>query len=173
MNPSMQRYLDAASGLTSLTRAKAEQVVKQLVRSGEAAGDQVGELVDDLLVRQRHNRDAMASMIRSESARAVKAMGLASSSEVERLQKQVAELKRELVTIDDERTRGATGGGTRSGAKKSTAKKATAKKSTAKKATAKKSTAKKSTAKKATAKKATAKKSTAKKATKRTAGGAS
>jgi polyhydroxyalkanoate synthesis regulator phasin len=163
MNPSLQRYSEAASGLTNLTTAKAEQIVKQLVRSGEAAGDQVGDLVEDLLERSRSNRDSLAALVRAETTRAVKAMGLAPAKDVERLQKQVADLKRELVAID--RESGAGRAPTTSTAKKSTAKKSTAKKSTAKKSTAKKSTAKRSTAKKSTAKKSTAKKSTAKKST--------
>jgi polyhydroxyalkanoate synthesis regulator phasin len=158
MNRSVQRYLEAASGLTNLTANKAEQVVKQMVKSGEAAGDQVGELVDDLLDRQRKNRDAVAALVRSETVRAVRAMGLATTSEMERLQKQVADLKRELARVQREDTSAAP-------AKKTTAKKST--KKTAKKTTpAKKSAAKKSTKKTAPAKKST--KKTSKKATKKT-----
>jgi polyhydroxyalkanoate synthesis regulator phasin len=153
VNKAMQRYVEAASGLTNLTTAKAEQIAKQLVKSGEAYTDQVGDIVDDLLERQKKNREAMAALVKSETTRAVRAMGLATSTEVERLQKQVADLKRELSRVERERAKAA---------KKSTAKKSTAKKSTSKKA-AKKSAAKKSTGKKASTKKA-AKKSTSKKA---------
>jgi DNA-binding protein HU-beta len=158
MNKALQRYVEAASGLTNLTTAKAEQIAKQLVKSGEAATDNVGEIVEELLERQKKNREAMAALVKSETTRAVRAMGLATNTEVERLQKQVADLKRELSRVERER------GGAKKTAKKSTAKKATkkaTKKSTAKKASkkaAKKSTAKKSTAKKASKK--TAKKST-------------
>lgn len=155
MNSALQKYLEAASGLTNLTAAKAERIVKQLVRSGEAAGDQVGDMVDDLLSKQKQNRDAVASLVKSETTRAVHAMGMATSSEVERLQKQVAELRRELSRLERE-----TGAGP---AKATTAKRAT------KKATAKKAT--KRAAKKAT-KKATAKKAT-KRATKKSTGGGS
>jgi TlyA family rRNA methyltransferase/putative hemolysin len=88
-------------------------------------------------------------------------MGLVTSEEVERLQKQVADLKREVSAA---RGGGARPGGTREEdrAKKATAKKTAAKKAAAKKTTAKKATAKKATAKKTAAKKATAKKTTAK-----------
>jgi polyhydroxyalkanoate synthesis regulator phasin len=157
MNKALQRYLDAASGITNLTTNKAEQVVKGLVRSGEAAGDQAEHMVKDLLDRQQRNRDAIVALVKSETTRAVRAMGLATGTEVERLQKQVADLKRELTRVEREAA------AAEAAAKK--AEKSTAKKSTAKKATAKKSTAKKSTAKKSTAKKSTAKKSTAKKST--------
>ena len=140
MNSALQKYLDAASGLTNLTTTKAEQVAKGLVRSGEAAGDQVQDLVDDLMTRQRKNREAMVALIKSETNRAVHSMGLATSKEVERLQKQVADLKRELAKVS----------GAPAPAKK-TAKKTAAKKTAAKKTAAKKTAAKKTAAKKTTA----------------------
>jgi polyhydroxyalkanoate synthesis regulator phasin len=158
VNNALQRYVEAASGLTNLTTAKAEQIAKQLVKSGEAYSDQVGDIVDDLLERQKKNREAMAALVKSETNRAVRAMGLATSTEVERLQKQVADLKRELSRVERERAKAA---------KKSTAKKSTAKKSASKKSS--KKAAKKSTSKKSAAKKGTSKKSAAKKSTKKAA----
>jgi polyhydroxyalkanoate synthesis regulator phasin len=154
VNRAVQRYVEAATGLGNLTTSKAEQIAKQLVRSGEAAGDQVGDLVDDLLDRQRKNREAVTALVRSETSRAVRAMGLATSREVERLQKQVADLKRELTRVGRSAptaTAAASATVPASAAASTAAKKSTAKKSTAKKSTAKKSTAKKSTAKKSTA----------------------
>jgi polyhydroxyalkanoate synthesis regulator phasin len=154
VNKAMQRYVEAASGLTNLTTAKAEQIAKQLVKSGEAASDQVGDIVEELLDRQKKNREAMAALVKSETTRAVRAMGLATSTEVERLQKQVADLKRELSRVERERAK--------------TGKKAASKKSSTKKA-AKKSTAKKAASKKSSSKKA-AKKSTKKSAAKKSSG---
>lgn len=148
MNEAIQKYLEAASGVTNLTKSKAEQIAKQLVRSGEAASDQVGEVVDQLMERQRKNQEAVTALVRSETSRAIRAMGLASRSEVERLQKQVADLKREVATMDPPSRS--------SGPAKKTAKKSAAKK-TAKKTPGKK-TAKK-TGKKTTAKKAAKKSS--------------
>lgn len=156
MNSALQKYIEAASGLTNLTASKAERIVKQLVRSGEAAGDQVGEMVDDLLSKQKQNRDAVGALVRSETTRAVHAMGMATSAEVERLQKQVAELRRELSRLEREAA--------------ARPAKATVRKGTAKKA-AKKRSAKKSTAKKGTAKKGT--KKATKKATRKSTGGGS
>jgi polyhydroxyalkanoate synthesis regulator phasin len=79
VNPALQRYVDAATGLTEITTAKAEQIAKQLVKSGEAAQDQMGELVDELLERQKKNREAIASLVKTETNRAVRAMGLATT----------------------------------------------------------------------------------------------
>lgn len=131
VNPALQRYVDAASGLTNLTTAKAEQIAKQVVKSGEAAQDQMGELVDDLLERQKKNREAIASLVKTETNRAVRAMGLASSKELERVQRELASVKRELARVE----------GQVGTVKKKTAKKAT-KKAGAKKAGAKKATKK-------------------------------
>lgn len=148
MNSAVQKYLDAASGLTNLTKNRAERIVKQLVRQGEAAGDQVGDLVEELLGRQRRNRELLTQMVKSETKRAVRAMGLATNVEVERLQKQVADLKREVT-----RAAGSTSDAGAAPAKKA-ARKSSAKK-TARKTSARKSPAKKTARKAVTGKKAT------------------
>jgi polyhydroxyalkanoate synthesis regulator phasin len=192
VNRALQRYLEAASGLTNLTASKAEQIVKGLVRSGEEAGDQVGDLVEDLLERQRRNREAITALVKSETTRAVRAMGLATGKQVERLQKQVVDLKRELRRVEQEtgtedvreqpsaprvkktavmRTATESAPETKATAKRASGKKATAKKASGKKATAKKASGKKATAKKASGKKATAKKASGKKATAKKATG--
>ncbi|MFA9445149.1 phasin family protein [Egicoccus sp. AB-alg6-2] len=173
MNDALQRYIEAASGLTQVTAKKAERIVKNLVRSGEAAGDQVGDLVDDLLERSGRNREAIVALVKAESTRAVRSMGLATNKELERVQKQVSDLKRSLsrsgrATSDG--SDGAPSATTPVAAKKTAAKKTAAKKTAAKKTAAKKTAAKKTAAKKTAAKKTAAKKTAAKKtAAKKTA----
>jgi polyhydroxyalkanoate synthesis regulator phasin len=158
---SFQKYLDAGVAFTNLTRARAEELVSDLVQSGEFRGDARAK-VDELIERSRKSQEAMFAQVRQEVDRQLEHLGI---TNLEDLAKQVAS----LIGRTAEAGRAAAGGrgptGKKSPAKKSPAKKATAKKSTAKKATAKKSTAKKATAKKSTAKKSTAKKSTAKKST--------
>jgi polyhydroxyalkanoate synthesis regulator phasin len=92
----MQRYLEAVSGLTTLTRSSAERLTRQLVRSGEVASDQVGDFVSDLLDRSRRNRETLTALVTSEVQRVVRTMGLATNDEVTALRKQVADLKRDL-----------------------------------------------------------------------------
>ncbi len=165
-----QKYLDAGIAFTNLTRARAEELVSELVQSGEFRGDARAK-VDDLIERSRKSQEAMFAQVRQEVDRQLENLGI---TNLEELAKQVVS----LIGRTAEAGRAATGGrgaagkkstatkGTakKAAAKKSPAKKAAAKKSPAKKAAAKKSPAKKSPAKKATAKKAAAKKSTAKKA---------
>lgn len=125
MNGAVQRYLDAASGLTNLTKSRAEQIAKQLVKSGEAATDQVGDVVDELLERQRRNRDAITTLVKAETQRAVRAMGLATNEELERLQRQVADLRRQLAAAEQDAAE-ATTAGSASAAPRKAAKKASA-----------------------------------------------
>jgi len=95
----IQRYLEAVSGVTALTRSSAERVVRQLVRQGEVASDQVGDTVQDLLDRSRRNREELGMLVTAEVQRVVRSMGLATSDEVLALRKQVADLKRELAQV--------------------------------------------------------------------------
>lgn len=168
MNDALKRYVEAATGLGNLTKARAERVARQLVKQGEAASDQVGELVDELLERQRKNREAITEMVRAETKRVVRRMGLATTSEVERLETEVSELKQELDQARSSATAKKTATRKKSGRKKAT-KKSASKKQSSKKATEKKGTAKKKASKKKATKKSPAKKSPAKKAAKRTA----
>lgn len=93
-NDPLSRYIEAALGLTEVTRKRAEKLVKSLTQQGLQASGNVQELVDDLLERSQENRQAIVSLVRGESKRIVKSMGLATRSEVERLQRQVTDLRR-------------------------------------------------------------------------------
>lgn len=155
MNQALQKYFEAATGITSLTKTQAERIVKQMVKQGEAARDQAGDLVDELVTRSRENREQLTKVVKAETQRVISSLGLASQSEVERLNKQVSQLKRRVAEAE-KATEAA--GSSSSGAKKTSSKKATAKKS------GKKSTKK---AAKKTAAKKTTKKSAAKKTTKK------
>jgi polyhydroxyalkanoate synthesis regulator phasin len=144
-NDLLKRYLDAGMAFTAMTQARAEAIVKDLVRNGEVQADQARDVAAELLERSRRNTDKLLETIRKEIRDQVSNLGLATRAEIARLERKIA---------------GATGGT----AKKASAKKASAKKASAKKAGAKKAGAKKAGAKKAGAKKAGAKKAGARKA---------
>jgi polyhydroxyalkanoate synthesis regulator phasin len=144
-----QKYLDAGIAFTNLTRARAEELVQELVQSGEFQRGEAKARVDDLIERSRKGREALLAQVRHEVARQLDSVGITS---LEDLAKQVASLL------------GRSAAGGRPAPKKSPAKKSPAKKAAAKKAApANKAAAKKSPAKKA------AKKSPAKKAAKKAA----
>jgi len=142
-NDSLQRYIDAGIAFTQMTRKKAEELVTELVQSGDLQRGDAKARVDELLERSRQGTEVIMTTVRTEVTRQLGAVGIAN---LEDLAQQVAALL------------GRSGS---DAAKKTTAKKPTAKKTPAKKTPAKKTPAKKTPAKKTTAKKPTAKKPTA------------
>lgn len=145
-NDLLKRYLDAGVEFTALTQARAEALVKDLVKAGEVQADQARAVATDLLARSRKNREQLLTTVRSEVKAQIASLGLASKADIDRFEARILALL-----------------GGKAPAKKSAAKKTTAKKTVATKAPAAKAPAKKAAAKKTAAKK-TAGKTTAKKA---------
>lgn len=142
-NDLLKRYLDAGVEFTALTQARAEALVKDLVKAGEVQADQARGVVTDLLNRSRKNREQLIATVRSEVKAQISGLGLASKADIDRFEARIIRLL----------------GGTPPAKKAAPAKTATAKKVTAKKPAAKKpAAATKSTGKKAPARTAPAKK---------------
>lgn len=159
----IKRYVDAALALTQITRARAEEVVRDLIRNGEVESNRAQEWVEDLVKMSRQRSEAFVSTIRGEVRHQLRDLGI---TNVEELAKRVASILEKAESAARRATNRSTPrrpAATK--AKKAPAKKTAAKKSAAKKAPAKK-TAGKKTAKKAPAKKTT-KKAPAKKTTAR------
>lgn len=115
----LSRYFEAAMGLTDLTRKRAERLVRNLVEQGQEAGNP-RELVENLLARSNENRGTLVALIRGETERAMKAMGLATTNDVERLEQQVRALRRQLADAEETAEQA---GEVSSGKKKTTEKK--------------------------------------------------
>ncbi len=144
----LRKYVEAGMAFTQTTRARAEEIVGNLVRAGELQTEQTQQQVQDLVERSRENTERLVNVVRTEVMGQLGSLGLATKADLAKLERKLDAAVR----------------ASKPGAAKKTAPKATAKKATAKKATAKKATAKKATAKKATAKKSPAKKAAASKA---------
>jgi polyhydroxyalkanoate synthesis regulator phasin len=166
-NEGLRRYIDAGMNLTQITRARAEELVRELIRTGELERARAQEWVEDLVRQSRERSESFVHLVREEVRTQLDDLGLTNLDEIA---KHVAE----ILARSSERARQAGESAThrrhgparrraRRSVKSARTKKATAKKAPAKKATATKATAKKAPAKKATATKATAKKATAKK----------
>ena len=152
----LKRYLDAGVAFTSITQAKAEALVKDLVKTGEVQTEQAQAAVSDLVERGRKNTEALLEQVFAEIAERADSLGLATRADLGRVEKLIESIRPGATKAAGQPAKKATA--PTSTAKKAPAKKAAAKKSTAKKAPAKKAAAKKSTAKKAPAKKTAAKK---------------
>jgi heparin binding hemagglutinin HbhA len=114
----LKRYLDAGLAFTQMTQQRADAIVKDLVKRGEVQAEQAAARRDELVARSRQNTERLVDTVRKEVRDQVRALGLATQSDVDALRKEIASVKKA------------------SAAKKAPAKKAAAKKAPAKKASA-------------------------------------
>jgi hypothetical protein len=162
---SVRGYVELASGLTELTRARALEAAQGLLSlpaSGIATGgkvaSQAGALADELMVAAAANRSNLKALVRSEVDVAIThlGLGLVPAAKLYEAQAESARLRAEVSRLRLAPSKAA--------APKRAAKKAAAPKSTVKKAAVRTSTVKKATAPKSTVKKAAVRRSTVKKA---------
>lgn len=109
----VRTYLDAANGLTELSRKEAVSAAKALLRAGGAGGSpppagdgaqgpppRVGQniqaLAGELIETSQANRAAIADLVRAEVGHALEQMDMVPRAEHERVVRRVAELERRL-----------------------------------------------------------------------------
>ncbi|MCC6340362.1 MAG: phasin family protein [Acidimicrobiia bacterium] len=125
----LKEYLDAGVQFVAQTRAEARRRARDLVKQGYLAQEQLQSFVDGVMEQSRARTDELAEVVRKEIQRQVKALGIATRNDLDRLE---AKIDRKLA----------------GGAKKSPARKAPAK------AAARKSAARKAAPRKAAPRKA-------------------
>ncbi len=174
-NDGFRKYFEAGSVLGHVTRARAEEIVRELVNAGEVQRGQASDWVDDLVERSRKASEELMAVVRKEVQHQLHSLNVNPDD----LAKQVADILKHTADAGRAATsKAAQRAGTTAKAAKKTADRVARTRPGAKKAAAKKVPAKKAAAKKAggtkkaAAKKAAAKKTAAKKAgvTKKTAG---
>jgi polyhydroxyalkanoate synthesis regulator phasin len=135
----LKRYLDAGVAFSQLTQQKAEEIVRDLVKSGEVQTGDARKRVEELLDRSKQNTEGVVALVRAEVQNQVAKLGLVPKSELDAVKRELADLKaKQPKTVVKQAAP----------ARKAPAKKAPAKKTVAKKAPAKKAPAKKAPAKK-------------------------
>jgi polyhydroxyalkanoate synthesis regulator phasin len=140
----LRGYVQLASGLTEVTRQKAQAAAKALLQQTGAdtltsgLSTKVSELTDEIVATSKSNRQLLQAIVTNEVEGAVARLGFVRSEEVAGLTRRVQKLEKELA---EERAAGPAAD-VAAHAPKPPAKKAAAKKAAAKKAAAKK-TAKK------------------------------
>ncbi|MFI6578650.1 membrane fusogenic activity family protein [Nocardiopsis sp. NPDC050513] len=106
----VRTYLDAASGLTELSRKEAVAAAKALLRANGAAapeqprdealpprvGQNIQALAGELIETSQANRAAIATLVRTEVERQLERMDVVPRGEYDRLVRRVAELERRL-----------------------------------------------------------------------------
>ncbi|MHB1584328.1 MAG: hypothetical protein ACYC0E_11320, partial [Acidimicrobiales bacterium] len=85
-----KRYVEAGALLGQVTRARAEEIVRELVGAGEVQREQAQRWVDDLVERSRRASEDLVSLVRAEVSAQLTTLGL----DPDDLAKQAAELLR-------------------------------------------------------------------------------
>ena len=86
----LRRYLDAGMAFTALTQARAEAIIKDLVKAGEVQTEQAQKAVEDLVDRSRKNSERLVETIRREVRQQVSNLGLATQADIARLERKIA-----------------------------------------------------------------------------------
>jgi polyhydroxyalkanoate synthesis regulator phasin len=128
-------YLEMALGVTEASGKKALKTAKRLVGKSGVSAEQLQGMADELVRASAANREAVRNLVRVELERALNAVGLAKSDDVETLTARVRELEAQLQATKVAAPAGADSGPVPSSlaapAKTTVAKKAVAKKAVA------------------------------------------
>lgn len=159
----LRGYVQLASGLTEVTRQRAQAAAKALIQQTGAESlttgltTKVSDLAEEIVATSKSNRQLLQAIVANEVEGAVAKLGFVRAEEVSALARRIDSLEKELAekkpAMSTPPIKQAPASKQAAAAQK-TAKKAPAKKAAAKKAPAKKTPAKKAPAKKTTAKKA-------------------
>ncbi len=90
-NDGFRKYLDAGGVLSHVTRARAEELAKELVNAGKIQRSQAHQWVEDLLERSRKATESLRDLVRKEVTRQLNAMG----ADPEKMARQVAAILQE------------------------------------------------------------------------------
>jgi polyhydroxyalkanoate synthesis regulator phasin len=147
-NDVFKRYLDTGLAFTAMTQARAEALVRDLVKAGEVQADQARAAAADLVERSRKNSERLLETVRREVKEQITSLGLVSKTDLDKAEARLASLFDAATAPVRKAAEQGTKAASRAGA---SAKKAgSAAKAPAKKAAKKASTTTKAAAKKAT-----------------------
>lgn len=93
MRDEIRRMALVTSGIVELTRNRAENIVRDLISSGDVSGGQAGQVVKELMERSRQNRREIMNLVRSEIRGQIEALGVATKRDIDRLERRVARLE--------------------------------------------------------------------------------
>ena len=88
--PDLTKYIEAGMSFTELRRSQARQIVSELVAQGQLARDQASSTVDEMLDVSRRRREDLRSFVQNEIQRQVRALGIATRDDLDRLERKIA-----------------------------------------------------------------------------------
>lgn len=89
----LRRMALFGSGVAELTRHRAEQIARELVKAGDVRRKEASSVVKDLVERSKQNRRELIRLVRSEIQNQIAGLGVATKRDVERLERRVARLE--------------------------------------------------------------------------------
>ena len=89
INDGVRRYLDAGISLRNITRARAEEIVRELVNTGEVERSRAQDWVEDLVNRSRETSEVFVSTVRNEIRRQLADLGI---TDIDQIARAVAEI---------------------------------------------------------------------------------
>jgi polyhydroxyalkanoate synthesis regulator phasin len=88
-NELIRRYLDAGIAFTQMTRQRAEDIVRDLVKAGEVQTEQTQQLVEELVNRSRENTEKLFESVREQVNASIANLGLATRDDIARLEARI------------------------------------------------------------------------------------
>src|SRR5215218_9763927 len=95
-NDLWRRYLDAGLQFTQMTQARAEAIVRDLVRAGEVQTEQTQALVSEMVDRSRQNTERLLDTIRGEVRSQIAQAEAARKEMLDRLEAQIKDLRSQV-----------------------------------------------------------------------------
>ncbi len=96
MKDAIRRLALAGIGVFSLTREKAEQVVKELVEKGQVSAEEARGVFRDLVEKGEQERAALAQTIRNEINRLREEVGFVTRQDWRALEERIRRLEAQL-----------------------------------------------------------------------------
>ena len=90
----VREYLDSGLSYAQVTRERAEEVVRDLVKAGEVRAEEAQEAVRDLIERSRKQSEALSERIRAEVREQLAKVQPATQADLDALTKRVAAVER-------------------------------------------------------------------------------
>lgn len=81
-----RRSFEAGTAFLSMTRERAEALVKELVKAGDVQKGKAQKVIDELVERSRKGTEELRQFVRSEIAEQVGGLGLATKDDIARLE---------------------------------------------------------------------------------------
>ena len=85
----LRTAIQMATSVAEVPRQRAEKFAKELVKKGDLRNNQVSKLAEDIVRRSQENAQMVQALVGSEIKRQIKALGLATRDDVEKLGKRV------------------------------------------------------------------------------------